>query len=338
MNGTGQDKFWELAAGEIHHENTPEEKRELEELLKEPLRKHGFQQLYTIIAQLKQTRRLRGVSGETSWKKVNDHLKEKTIRLFMATARYAAVIIVAFLSGNLIRTAWNSGTGAAQFAEVSVPLGQMSEVTLYDGSHVWLNSGTTIRYPKDFGERNRTIILDGEAFFKVEHRKLPFRVKLKSGEIQVTGTSFNVVSYKEGNDTQITLVEGSVTISSPLGKEIAKIRPSQQIIIPDNLKGVRIRTVDAAFFYSWTEGKIVFTEERLSDVARRLERWYNVDIRFEGQDAGDLRFSGTILKNKPFDQIIKAFRLLLPVKVRYQQNLENKDLIIISKQNSPMKN
>ncbi len=331
MKGREQNKFWELAAGEIHDENTAGEKGELEELLKETVSKRSFEQLQTIRVHLKQTCRLRGVSGNRSWKRVSDHLKRKKVSLFMSMARYAAVIVAAFLTGNLIHGQWNSGTEVAQFAEVYVPPGQMSEISLYDGTHVWLNSGTTIRYAKAFGEKSRNVILDGEAFFKVKHNKLPFRVKLKSSEIEVTGTSFNVVSYKEGDDSQITLVEGSVRVNTLSGKEITKINPSQQVTIPDNLQGVKIRTVNTSFFYSWTEGKIVFMEERLSDVARSLERWYNVEIRFEGLGAGDLRFSGTILKSKPIDQIIKAFQLLLPVKIDYQQNLGNKDLIIISK-------
>jgi ferric-dicitrate binding protein FerR (iron transport regulator) len=105
------------------------------------------------------------------------------------------------------------------------------------------------------------------------------------------------------------------------GKEIIQLKPSQQITVSEDLKSNSLKTVDTGFYKSWTEGKIVFHEERLADIILRLERWYNVDIRLANPKIGDLCFSGTILKNKPFDQIVKAFEILLPVKIEYQNKM-----------------
>ena len=331
-NKEGHNKFWELATGKIHEENSPAEDKEFEELLKRSGNKSSFKQLQNIHDKLYKVKPLRKFSHDQSWRTINDYFKGKKIHLFFSIAKYAAVLLVAFFIGNLFRPVWNLTPAPENMAEVSVPLGQMSEVTLYDGTHVWLNSGTTLRYASNFGKRDRNITLDGEAFFKVKHSKLPFRVKLKNSEIEVLGTSFNAVSYKNEKNSYVTLVKGSVRINTLSGKKITTISPSQQITIPDNLQNIKVKKVDSDFYYSWTEGKIIFEEERLADVALRLERWYNVEIRLEGQGTGELRFSGTILKNKPFDQIIKTFQLLLPVKVNYQNNLQNKDIITISKQ------
>ncbi|MGV8093245.1 MAG: FecR family protein [Mangrovibacterium sp.] len=337
MKNEDQNKFWELAAGKIHNENDPTEALELEELLKISRNKGSFKELQHIHDRLYQTRSLTGISRTRSWKKINHYFGQKRIRLVKTLTTYAAALIAAFFIGNLFRSVWVLSPGSEYETKVSVPLGQMSEVTLYDSTHVWLNSGTSLRYTSHFGKKDRHVSLDGEAFFKVKHSKLPFRVKLRNSEIEVTGTSFNAVSYKEEKVSQVTLIEGSVRINNPKGEEIMTLSPSQQITIPENLNDIQVSHVNADFFYSWTEGKIVFEEARLADVALRLERWYNVEIRFEGEGTGDLRFTGTILKNKPIDQIIKAFQLLLPVKIDHQNNLQKKDIIIISKQNMPMK-
>lgn len=338
MEKEDQNKFWELAAGKIHGENGPSEAIELGEFLKSQGNRNSFKHLQNIHDKLYKARPLTKVSRERSWGKINHYFMEKRIRIFISVTKYAAVLLVAFLLGNIFRSVWTLSPEPGQMAEISVPLGQMSEITLYDGTHVWLNSGTTLQYTSKFGKADRTVFLDGEAFFKVIHGNLPFRVKLKNSEIEVLGTSFNAVSYKNESISYVTLVEGSVNLNSLSGEKITTIKPSQQITIPENLDDVHVSTVDAGFYYSWTEGKIVFDEERLEDIAARLERWYNVEIRLVGKGTGDLRFSGTILKNKPLDQIVKAFELLLPVAVNYQNNLQNKDILIISKQDLPMKN
>jgi ferric-dicitrate binding protein FerR (iron transport regulator) len=332
MEETGNDRFWELATGKIHAENNPEEEIELERLLKGQENQKLFSRLQNIRSGLDKVKTLNEITQDRSWGDISRYFRKNRIRVVMTIARYAAVILIAFLAGNYLRTSHNLDSGPARQAEISVPLGQMSEIILYDGTHVWLNSGTTLKYTDNFGEKERSITLDGEAFFKVKHHRLPFRVKLKNSEIEVLGTSFNVVSYPGEQSSQVTLVEGSLRINSLSGAEIATLNPSQQITIPENTEDICLHTVDVGFYSSWTEGKIVFEEERLSDVAVRLERWYNVKIRFEDQEAGNLRFSGTILKNKPFDQIVKAFQLLLPININYQNNLEQMDIITISKQ------
>lgn len=336
MEETGNDRFWELATGKIHAENNPDEESELERLLKDKENQKLFSRLQSIKDGLYKVKPLKELSKDRSWATINSYFRRKRIKLVMTFARYAAVILLAFLAGNLLRTSHERAPGEGRQAEISVPLGQMSEMTLFDGTHVWLNSGTTLKYADNFGEKERSVILDGEAFFKVAHHQMPFRVQLMNSVIEVLGTSFNVVSYLGEHSSQVTLVEGSLKINSLTGTEIATLNPSQQILIPENGADIRLKTVDVGFYTSWTEGKIVFEEERLSDVAVRLERWYNVKIRFEDQETGNLRFSGTILKNKPFDQIVKAFQLLLPIQIHYQNNLEQMDIITITKQKMPM--
>jgi ferric-dicitrate binding protein FerR (iron transport regulator) len=332
MKETTQDKIWELAASKAHREADNNETNELEQLRQQTGNEKIIDDSRKIHNDLQATVPLYKTSETRSWLKISDYFKNKRIRLFLSVSKYAAIIVLALLSGILINHYWKAP--AAQpltYSEIKVPLGQMAEITLSDGTHVWLNSGTTLRYADNFGNEAREVKLDGEAFFKVKKDEIPFKVKLKGSEIEVLGTSFAAISYREDTFSKVTLVEGAVKVNKITGEEITRLTPEEQIHIPESPEEFSVKKVNTRFYESWTEGKIEFDDEKLSDVARRLERWYNVEIHFEQEEIGDLRFSGTILKNKPFNQITRAFCLLLPVEVEYQNNIENKDVIIISK-------
>lgn len=332
MKETTQDKIWEAAASKVHEKADKNETNELEQLQLQPGSKDIIDKTRKIHSDLKHTSPLYKTSENRSWEKISDYLRKKKIRFFLSVSKYAAIIILALITGILMNQYWSPlSNQTITYSEVKVPLGQMAEITLSDGTHVWLNSGTTLRYADNFGNEAREVKLDGEAYFKVKKDEIPFKVKLNKSEIEVLGTSFAAISYREDNFSQVTLVEGSVKVNKTTGEEIARLTPEEQIYIPENPEDHLVKKVDTRFYESWTEGKIEFDDEKLSDVARRLERWYNVEIQFEQEEIGDFRFSGTILKNKPFNQITRAFCLLLPVEVEYQNNIENKDVIIISK-------
>ena len=324
------DKFWELSVGKLHGENSDDENNELEDFLKDDEHNSDFKLLQNIQEKLPELKVLSKTSSAKSWNLISMHMQKRTFKMFIGFSKYAAAIILAFVLGNLISLNWLNNENE-EFAEVSVPLGQMSAITLWDGTEVSLNSGTTLKYSKNFGNKHRNVHLNGEAFFKVKKSEIPFVVKLKNSEIRVLGTAFNAVSFQDEFFSQVTLVEGSVQLNTVAGKIITTLEPSQQITLSDDLKDIKLRIVNTDFYRSWTEGKIVFHEEKLSDIAERLERWYNVEIQLKDEETGNIRFSGTILKNKQFDQIMKAFELLLPVTIEYQNNIEKKDVVIISR-------
>lgn len=339
MDEKEQNNFWELTVEKLFGEIDKEDEKKLKKFLEKTENQKELDRLTEIHNKLPQTRQLRDVSRSRSWSMINDYFRKKKIRLILEVSKYAAVIILAFFIGTIVSIDSDKRGETAKVTEINVPLGQMSEIKLYDGTEVWLNSGTTLKYPKNFGDNNRDVILNGEAFFNVKHSDIPFKVQLKNSEVEVLGTSFNVVSFAEEQYSQVTLVKGSVKLNNTLsGKEITRMKPSQQIILSDDLKQIDLKTVNTEFYKSWTEGKIIFQDERLIDITKRLERWYNVDIRLSNPEIGDLRFSGTILKNKPFNQIAKAFEILLPVKVDYQNNIGRKDIVTISKKQMPMRN
>ena len=127
-------------------------------------------------------------------------------------------------------------------------------------------------------------------------------------------------------------MEGSVQVNDAIGRTLKQISPNQQITLPDDpRKTIKMAEVNTSFYQSWINGTIKFDNERLAYVARRMERWYNVEIRFAGEKEQDIRFTGTVLKNKPVDQSLKAISALLDVNVEFKSNLNTKDVITISK-------
>ncbi len=327
------EKFWELATSKLHNEADNEETAELNKLLEKEENHDVYMYLKKCRNKMTDLNFSDGCRLSKSWENIIQYFKVKKFKLYLNISKYAALIFFAFLTGSLFNLNLNSlfNHNSPAVAEIKVPLGQMSVITLYDGSKVWLNSGTTLSYAENFGKKVRKVLLKGEAFFEIKKDEVPFKVQLKNSEIEVLGTSFAAISYEDDNFSKVTLVQGSLKVNDLLGREIGRITPDQQLNIPDDISKCSVNKVDIEFYESWVEGKMVFREERLEDISGRLERWYNVDIRFDQSEIGDLRFTGTILKNKPFDQIVKAFGLLLPIEIDYLTKIDEKDVVTISK-------
>jgi transmembrane sensor len=330
MKEENENKIWELVAGKIHGELSDEEVAELDNLLKQEENRGILANAENLHNRLKYLPYSEKDASARSWGRITGYMQGKKIRLLLSVSKYAAIVVLA-LGAGLLLNRQEKVQDVVRTSEISVPLGQMSHVTLFDGTEVWLNSGTTLRYESNFGEISRNVSLDGEAFFRVRPGDVPFKVRLKDSEVEVFGTSFNVVSFKEENYSEVTLVEGSVKVNMLNGLEIAQLQPSEQLTLQGDSREGILKKVDTGFYMSWTEGKIVFEDECLSDVVSKLERWYNVEISFADPSIGKCRFSGTILKNKPLDQIVKAFTLLLPLRIEYSNNLNMKDTVLILK-------
>ncbi|SHF01601.1 FecR family protein [Mariniphaga anaerophila] len=333
MNKTNQDRIWELGVANIYNEAGKEEKEELKLLSENADNEKVKESIAGIREKLGNTGSLQNSSSLLSWEKISQHLRKKQIKLHLTLLKYAAIIIFAFGVGILFQKYWSfKPTTSPVYTEVRVPFGQMSEITLYDGTRVWLNSGTTLRYSDSFGTSDRKVELIGEAFFKVMKSEIPFRVKIKNNEIEVLGTSFAAIAYPDEIFSQVTLVEGSVQINDRQGRALTHLKPKQQVNLPDDVKKkITTTEVNTAFYESWINGEIKFDNEKLVDVARRMERWYNVEIFFESEEVSAVRFTGTVLKNKPIDQSMKAICMLLSINAEYQNNLNTKDVITISK-------
>lgn len=177
-------------------------------------------------------------------------------------------------------------------------------LTLSDGSVVWLNAGSSLRYPVRFTGNRRMVELHGEAFFQVSpNEKMPFDVKSGDFSVRVLGTSFNITNYTDEQYARVTLATGKLQVNK--GERSVIIHPNQQVQLGTGCFDVR--EVDARYYTSWIENKFMFDDEPLEVIVRKLARWYDLDYEFADFSLKGTRFSGQLLK---YDDITKAFELL----------------------------
>lgn len=325
------DSHWEKIAGKLHGELSIEEEAEFSQTMTERIHLHEFEKAQKIYENLTKLGSISANARVKSWIKVENGVRNYRLRWIKVTLKYAAILVVSFIAGNLLRPTTLTYK-EVHFSEITVPFGQMSQLTLSDGTKIWLNSGTTLRYPERFAEDQRVVSIEGEAYFEVAKMpNKPFTVNVADMKVKVLGTSFNLSAYKEDAAISVTLVEGKVAVQDNTGNTIALLSPGQKATKNKNETNLDIRNVETGFYSAWTDGKIFFDDEPLSQIANKLERWFNVEISFADEDLKSYRFTGTILKNKPIDQIMQALELLSPIRFAHQVNANGRDKITIYK-------
>ncbi len=188
---------------------------------------------------------------------------------------------------------------------LTTPKGGTYQVTLPDGSQVWLNANSTLRYPVRFVGSERSVFLDGEAYFDVSAQKRPFKVTTKDQEIEVLGTGFNIAAYPDDHETRTTLVEGRVKVSVAGNPRIFTLTPGQQAMTRGMV--AEIRTVDTSQHVAWKSGHFSFNGTLLPDAMRQLGRWYDVEIQYEGE-APQLPFYGKISRKSTLNEVLEIMK------------------------------
>ncbi len=180
---------------------------------------------------------------------------------------------------------------------LSIPYGKRFKLKLSDGTIVSLNSGTSLRYPEQFGlNGNRDVYLTGEAFFEVAKDKMhPFIVHANQADIEVLGTTFNVSAYPENPTVNSTLIEGSIRMSEAANStNVILLEPNQMATWQNNSKKLAVKEVDPAFYVAWTKGELAFKDTPFSIIAKIIQRTYDVEIINENSDLAKQNFTGTI--------------------------------------------
>lgn len=210
-------------------------------------------------------------------------------------------------NGQLIYTivdAAESNSGKiAVLNKIETPKGGQYQVVLPDGTKVWLNSSSSLRYPASFASlKERRVELQGEAYFEVAHRdNLPFKVMTGDHEVKVLGTHFNVMAYPEEQSIRTVLLQGSVSISSGLHSQ--KIKPGQESIVNDKSKSIRIEKADLDKTMAWRNGRFEFDNTDLPEIMRQLARWYDVTIDYRlTENPG--KFGGGISKDQTLQEVL----------------------------------
>jgi transmembrane sensor len=206
------------------------------------------------------------------------------------------------------------------YNKVVAAFGTFSSMVLPDGSKVWLNAGSSIQYPDKFSGNKRLVYLSGEAYFEVHSDKAqPFFVSTPYFTVKATGTRFNVMAGKSSEFPSVTLVEGKVDIrkgnSENKNQMLSELRPSQHMIYNTSTGQVKVQTEDTYKYIAWKDGKLVFRNDVLTEVARRISLQYNVDIDISGEHIKQYRYRATF-ENEPLSELLRLLKISSPIDYR----------------------
>lgn len=222
------------------------------------------------------------------------------------------------------RIAYNSqlnGDTSLMYNTIVTPRGRQYQVALSDGSRVWLNAGSSIRYPAGFGTGKRVVEITGEAYFEVAHiQGQPFVVTARGVSVEVLGTHFNINAYEDEGAIQTTLMEGSVKVTA--GMQARLLQPGQQARVNDDAD-IKIQEVNTDAVVAWKNGYFSFDQTDLRAIMRQLSRWYDVDIQYEGR-IPDRRFGGEISRNTNASDVLK---ILEESEIHFK--IEDKKIIVL---------
>ncbi len=236
--------------------------------------------------------------------------------------KIAAIFLIGFWGSEQLLT---RQPDKMQMLTIHVPVGQRAEITLADGTHVWLNSRSTLRFPERFSENTRNVELDGEGYFSVRHDEdNPFTVQTPKYAIQVLGTEFNVKAYHDSPLFETALIKGSVEITSPSLSRNLRLKPDE-IAKVHNGK-IETSHISDYNYFKWKEGLFCFEDESIQDLIDKLQLYYDIRIEVQRPALLQYRYSGKFRIKDGIEHVLKV--LQLKHKFTYTKN-EEKNLIII---------
>jgi ferric-dicitrate binding protein FerR (iron transport regulator) len=227
-------------------------------------------------------------------------------------------------NGQLLYDQAFNNTGSIVYNTVSTPKGRQFRLVLPDGSRVWLNAASSIKYPTSFSTQERRVKLMGEAYFEIEkNESAPFRITAGDAtEIEVLGTSFNVNAYTNENAIRTTLLQGAVKLLAY--NQTAMLKPGQQATVKTSSGRVYLENkVDTDKVMAWKNGLFNFEDASLEEVMRQLERWYDIEVVYE-KGIPPIRFGGEINKQNTLQDVLQ---ILEGSKVHFQ--LKGRKLIVM---------
>lgn len=226
--------------------------------------------------------------------------------------------IIAKQKGNLLSYAmYTNEESINSYNELIVPNGKQFKVQLSDGSLIFVNSGSKLRFPVSLNrKKTRDVFLEGEAFFEVKkNMAAPFIVHTKDMNVQVLGTKFNVSSYQNDKNTSVVLKEGSVGITKSSEifdkKRGIVITSGEQVILKDETFSVNKVSIEK--YVAWKDGYLFFENDKFEDIIKKLERYYNIVIENNFVELNDIRFTGSFTK-EPINEVLDVFKDLTPFK------------------------
>lgn len=292
------DKFNKYFAGEL----SPEEKEEfLDKILKNPEMKEEFFKAQNLVGLL---------DFSLERKEKRSSLRFKWMNTPIAVAvRYAAIIIVVFLSSWFASKYYHLNPLKNAYTQIEIPQGHRAHVLLEDGTGVWLNSGSKMKYPNAFIGSKRVVELDGEGYFDVHKDKSrPFIVKTSRFNVQALGTKFNVLNYSASTRSETTLLDGSVKVFKVNDDphKVTYLKPNEQFIMDDGRVGIhKLREQDISL---WKHAYFIFNNATFQTIIDKLSIYYNVKFIIRNEGALRITFTGTFRPDDNLEDILKAIK------------------------------
>ena len=213
---------------------------------------------------------------------------------------------------------------------IEAPPWTRAQFSLPDGTTGWLNSNSSLKYFGNYSS-DRKIILNGEAYFDViTDKKRPFRVDANGIELEVTGTKFNITSFQDENDIEVVLDEGNVLVKNTESLNAYTLKPNEMIVYNKVMKTMSTKVVQPEKYISWTEGKLSFRNDPIEVVARRIGRWYNVNVEMQGYFPENLRLRATFI-DESLEEVLYMLKLSLPVDYKIEKSYMGSDNIYTKK-------
>lgn len=238
---------------------------------------------------------------------------EQKKNIFQLYRQVAAILVpLLVISASIYFFTQPSRMSAKSWVEISVPEGSRVEFLLPDSTSGWLNSGAKLKYPTVFG-RSRKVELIGEAFFNVKHLNgSDFTVGVQDMDIRVLGTKFNVAAYENDAVTDVVLKEGKVELKGRKAAFNQILLPGEKISFNHKKNSISKQTVDPNLYVAWTNGCLVIDNEPFIEVAKKFERWYNVDISIPDEALKNFRFRATF-KEEPLEEVLRYIAITTPI-------------------------
>lgn len=225
---------------------------------------------------------------------------------------------IEYRNGEIVYHKSEEKTTEVVYNKLEVPRGGECMIKLDDGTKVWVNAETKLKYPVAFVGDRREVVLDGEAFFDVAKNEKPFIVKTSFGDVRVLGTAFGISAYASEPESYTTLVRGKVSVEREGIKPVV-ILPGEQVVTSKDGKMIK-QQVDVEEFVGWKDGIYVFKEKSLGEIMKTLERWYNISVDFQEKSLVDLPFTGNLKRYDDINVFFDALTRTGDMKYRVEGN------------------
>ena len=216
------------------------------------------------------------------------------------------------------------------FNTITIPRSGEYKLVLSDGTKVWLNSASKLKYPVAFTGGQRKVFLEGEAYFKVaKNEKQPFVVKTENMDVRVLGTEFNLKAYADEKWVQATLVRGEVAVFTGMDKSVRNtLKPEQQAEWDIEKGKLDVKTVELDLYIAWKNGQFVFRGQRLTEIMTVLERWYDFEVCYQADWIKEVEFAGKLNRSASIEPILDVIRSTHKINV----NTRGKTIVFSAKQ------